>query len=150
MNLLRTLADALPYEAPHPMLPVPASNLANDVDWAWTFILITTTIFFIIVVGAILIFLVKYRRRGPMDETSTVTHNTPLEIAWTAIPLVIVMGFFYVGFRGFLNYDTPPTNAIPVNVEARKWAFTFTYQNGAQSDELFVRKDVPFVMNLTS
>jgi cytochrome c oxidase subunit II len=144
MNPLRILADA------HPMLPIPASNLAVDVDWAWTFILIVTTIFFFIVVGAMTIFVIKYRRRTPNDKTSEVTHNTPLEIAWTAIPLVILIGFFFIGFKGFLNYDTPLGNSIPVDVTARKWNFSFTYQNGATAPDLYVIKDVPFVMNLHS
>jgi cytochrome c oxidase subunit 2 len=146
MNPLRILADT----TMHPMLPIPASNLAKDVDWAWNFILVVTTIFFVIVVGAMFIFVVKYRRRTPNDKTSEVTHNTPLEIAWTTIPLVIVMGFFYIGFKGFLNYDTPLSNAIPVDVRAQKWNFTFTYQNGAVAPELYVEKDIPFVLNLTS
>ncbi|MGN6370256.1 MAG: cytochrome c oxidase subunit II transmembrane domain-containing protein [Phycisphaerae bacterium] len=132
------------------MLPEPASNLAVDVDWAWTFILITTTIFFLIVVGAMTLFVFKYRRRTPNDKTSEITHNTPLEIAWTAIPLVILIGFFFIGFKGFLNYDTPLGNSIPVDVTARKWNFTFTYQNGAVSPELYVEKGIPFVMNLHS
>ena len=132
------------------MMPIPASNLAADVDWAWTFILWTTTIFFFIVVGAMTIFVIKYRRRTPNDVTSEITHNTPLEIAWTAIPLVIVIGFFFVGFKGFLNYDTPLGNSIPVDVQAQKWNFTFTYQNGAVAPDLWVEKDVPFVMNLHS
>jgi len=49
-----------------------------------------------------------------------------------------------------LNYDTPLSNAIPVDVRAQKWNFTFMYQNGAVAPELYVEKDVPFVLNLTS
>ncbi|HUO08623.1 MAG TPA: cytochrome c oxidase subunit II [Phycisphaerae bacterium] len=143
MNPLRILADA-------PMMPPPASNLAADVDWAWTFILVVTTIFFCIVVGAMTLFVFKYRRRTPNDKTSEITHNTPLEIAWTAIPLAIVIGFFFVGFKGFLNYDTPLGNSVAVDVMARKWNFTFTYPNGAVAPDLYVIKDVPFVMNLQS
>src|SRR5690242_4216346 len=97
-------------------LPQSTSNLARDVDWAWNIILWTCTLFFCIVVGAMTIFVIKYRRRSPNDATSEITHNTPLEIAWTFIPLAIVIMFFYVGFKGFANYDNPQSNCSVVSV----------------------------------
>ncbi len=145
MNSLPQLAGEATF-----LLPRSASNLAVDVDWAWNVILIITTIFFIIVVGAMLFFVIKYRRRTPNDKTSEITHNTPLEIAWTSIPLIILMVIFYIGFKGFLNYDTPMSNSVQVDVQAQKWNFKFTYPNGAISDTLYVQKDIPFVMNLHS
>ena len=104
-------------------LPKGASNLADPVDWAWNVILYTTGLFFCIVVGAMTFFVIKYRRRTPNDATSEITHNTPLEIAWTFIPLILVMMFFWVGFKGFLLYDTrfPVEQRREVDVEAKKW-----------------------------
>jgi cytochrome c oxidase subunit 2 len=145
MNLLLQLADTSTF-----LLPTSASNLAKGVDWAWNIVLLITTIFFIIVVGAMFLFILKYRRRTPNDVTSEITHNTPLEIAWTSIPLVILLGIFYVGFKGFLNYDTPMSNSTPIEVMGHQWYFQFTYPNGAVSDQLYVVKDKPFVMNMQS
>jgi cytochrome c oxidase subunit 2 len=143
--LLRQLASDATF-----LLPRSASNLAKDFDWAWNAILIITTVFFCIVVGSMLFFVLKYRRRTPNDTTSEITHNTPLEIAWTAIPLLILMGVFYVGFKGFLNLDTPLSNCIPIEVEGRQWSFQFTYPNGSISDQLYLQKDQPFVLNMHS
>lgn len=145
MNLLSILADDGSF-----MLPTAASNLAKDVDWAWNFIMAISVFFFCLVVGLMIFFVIKYRRRTPNDVTSTITHNTPLEIAWTLIPLMIVMVLFVIGFKGYLNFDTPLSNSIPVQVQEQKWNFTFTYTNGAVSDQLYVQKGVPFVMNLES
>jgi cytochrome c oxidase subunit II len=131
-------------------LPKGASNLAPDVDWAWNIILYVTGLFFCIVVGAMTFFVIKYRRRTANDATSEITHNTPLEIAWTFIPLVLVIMFFWVGFKGFLLYDTPRSNCVVVDVEAKKWKFTFTYPNGAQDGDLYVLKDQPVRLNMHS
>ncbi len=147
MNFLPLLAQATKASF---FLPEPASNLAGDVDWAWNIILWVTTFFFCIVIFAMTFFVIKYRRRTPNDKTSEITHNTPLEIAWTLVPLVLVLMFFWVGFKGFINYDTPRSDSVVVDVEARKWAFTFTYPNGAVSDQLFVEKDKPVRLNLHS
>jgi cytochrome c oxidase subunit 2 len=146
MNLPHTLAAA----SRTLFLPPQASNLAKDVDWAWNIILMTTTIFFLIVVFAMTFFVIRYRRRSHADETSTITHNTPLEIVWTIIPLLLVIGFFFVGFKGYINFDNPRSDAVVIDVEARKWGFTFTYPNGAVSDALYVQKDVPVRLNLHS
>jgi cytochrome c oxidase subunit 2 len=146
MNLLFTLANA----GRTFLLPQQASNLAKDVDWAWNVILWTTTFFFLIVVGAMTYFVIRYRRRSHTDQTSTITHNTPLEIVWTVVPLVLVIAFFFVGFKGFINFDNPRSDAVVIDVEARKWNFQFTYPNGAVSDTLYVQKDVPVRLNLHS
>jgi cytochrome c oxidase subunit 2 len=132
------------------LLPRQASNLARDVDWAWNVVLGVTGFFFCLVVVVMLLFVLKYRRRTPTDSTPEITHNTPLEIIWTVVPLVLLIVFFFVGFKGFLNYDTPPSNAVVVDVQGQKWNFTFTYPNGGVSDVLYVQQNVPVVLNLHS
>jgi cytochrome c oxidase subunit 2 len=146
MNLLPLLAETSSTF----LLPRQASNLAVDVDWAWNIILWVTGFFFCVVVFAMTFFVIKYRRRTPNDATSEITHNTPLEVVWTVIPLILVMGFFFVGFKGFINYDTPASQSTVIDVEARKWAFTFTYPNGAVSDALYVEVNKPVRLNLHS
>jgi cytochrome c oxidase subunit II len=132
------------------LLPKGASNLAEDFDRTWLLVLTVTGIFFCIVVGAMTYFVIRYRRRGPNDVTSKVTHNTPLEIVWTGIPLALVLLFFYLGFRGFLNYDTPRSDCVVIDVTAQKWFFTFTYPNGAQDGNLYLLYGQPVRLNLHS
>jgi cytochrome c oxidase subunit II len=132
------------------MLPKGASNMAPDVDRTWLVVLIVTGIFFCIVVGAMTLFAVRYRRRGPKDLTSSVTHNTPLELVWTGIPLGIVLVFFYMGFRGYLDYDTPRSDCLIVDVTAQQWKFTFTYPNGSQDGNLYLLLGQPVRLNLHS
>lgn len=145
MNLLnlQILADSF-------FLPDPASKFASQTDWAWNMILYVTGFFFCVVVGAMTYFVIRYRRRTPNDVTSEITHNTPLEIIWTGVPLILVGVFFYVGFKGFLNYDTPPSECAIVDVLGQKWSFSFTYPNGAQSPNLYVLKDAPVRLNMHS
>jgi len=131
-------------------LPRGASDLAGPVDQAWNIILYVTGLFFFIVVGAMLFFIIRYRRRTPNDATPEITHNTPLEIVWTIVPLLLVEVFFYVGFKGFLRYDTPRSDAKIIDVQGRQWAFSFTYPNGAQDQDLYLLKDEPVRLNLNS
>jgi cytochrome c oxidase subunit II len=131
-------------------LPAPSSNIAHGVDWAWNFVLGITGFFFVLVVGAMIFFIIRYRRRGPNELTSAITHNTPLEIMWTGIPTILVFVIFYIGFKGFIFYDTPQTNCRPVEVVASQWSFNFKYPNGSEDKNLYLEKDVPVVLNITS
>lgn len=139
---VHTLADFL--------LPDPASNLAGDVHGTWKLVVLVTGFFFCVVVGAMAYFVIRYRRRTPNDVTSPITHNTTLEIVWTGIPLLLVIGFFYVGFKGFMNYDTPPVQSTIVDVLGQKWFFTFTYPNGASAPNLYVVQGQPVRLNMHS
>ncbi|WP_017656043.1 cytochrome c oxidase subunit II [Fortiea contorta] len=77
----------------HSLLPVEASLQAPLVDGFFNVMLTIAIALFLVVEGTIVIFLVKYRRR-PGDDTDgvAVEGNIPLEIFWTAIPTVIVIG----------------------------------------------------------
>ena len=132
------------------MLPHGASNLAHDVDRTWLLVLSVTGFFFCVVVGVMTFFVIRYRRRTPHDVTSQVTHNAPLEILWTGIPLALVMTFFYIGFKGFLDYNTPQSDCVVIDVTAKQWSFTFAYPNGAQDGDLYLLQNQPVRLNLHS
>src|ERR1035437_3184670 len=149
LNILYILAAQTPIDKF--FLPSSSSNLSHDFDWAWNFVLGVTTFFFLVVISAMTFFVIKYRRKGPgQDATSTVTHNTPLEIMWTGIPLVLVIFIFYIGFKGFINYDTPRADCRPITVTASSWKFDFEYPNGSHDPNLYLEKGVPVVLNMHS
>ena len=150
MQMPQMLLDVFTEKGSDFWLPGPRSRVAEQSDWAWHAVLITSLIFFVIVVGAMTYFAIKYRRRSVNDKVSTVTHNTTLEITWTLIPLILVMWFFFVGFKVFLSLDNPPSNAIPIQVEARQWSFAFTYPGGGSSGDLYVPVGQPVRLNMQS
>lgn len=75
------------------LLPVQASAQAPLVDDFFNVMVTIGTALFLVVEGAILIFVIKYRQR-PGDNTDgvPVEGNFSLEIFWTAIPSIIVIG----------------------------------------------------------
>lgn len=77
----------------HHLLPEQASEQAPLVDDLFNVMVTIGTALFLVVQGAIVIAMVKFRRR-PGDETdgSPMEGSIPLEILWTAIPSVIVIG----------------------------------------------------------
>lgn len=115
-------------------MPNQASTIAGDIDWMFNAIYWLSLVFFVLIVGVMTWFVVKYRRRSPDEKAgSEITHNTPLEVTWTIIPLLLSVAIFYVGLEGYIRLREAPANAYEVNVEGYRWAWNFEHRNGAQS-----------------
>lgn len=132
-------------------LPHAGSTIAKDVDFGWNAVLGVSTVFFVLVVGAMLYFVWRFRRRGSAVAESEVDHNTTLEVVWTAIPIVIVLSLFGIGFKGFMRAAVPPAGALEIMVTAQKWSWAFTYPTGDTSPgELRVPKGKPVKLVMSS
>lgn len=95
-------------------------------DW-WVF-LITGGIIAAIVILLILVAIIVWRRRSVSDFPAQFKKNTPLEISYTVVPLLIVAGLFlvtYVYERG-VEAQTARPDAI-VDVTAYRWSWRFDY-----------------------
>ncbi len=92
-------------------MPVAGSTTAPAVDRVFDFVLYVSAFFFVLIVGLMLFFVVRYRRRPGVEPLPSAPHNTALEVTWTAIPILVVMVIFVWGFRVFMDISTPPANA---------------------------------------
>ncbi|MCA8970535.1 MAG: cytochrome c oxidase subunit II [Planctomycetes bacterium] len=133
-------------------MPEQASTFAENVDWLFYGILYICIFFFVLVTALTVYFVVKYRRKSPMQETGGPTHNWFLEITWCAIPLAIVGWMWFEGFRGFMEMRSSPkgADALRVIVNAQKWSWDFTYPNGAMTQDLHVPANHKVVLSLNS
>jgi cytochrome c oxidase subunit 2 len=131
-------------------MPREASSTAHEVDRVFYGIFWISLFFFVLIVVLGTIFVFRYRSKGRSETGGGPIHNTPLEIAWTAIPLLIVVGIFYVGFRGFLDMNVAPQNSYEIQVTAQKWKWLFTYPNGYVDENLHVPVDTPIRLVMAS
>ncbi|MGF2039956.1 MAG: cytochrome c oxidase subunit II [Nostoc sp. CmiVER01] len=77
----------------HTLMPVQASLQAPLVDGFFNVMFTIAIALFLVVEGTIVLFLIQFRRRrGDDSDGVRVEGNVPLEIFWTAIPTVIVLG----------------------------------------------------------
>ncbi|MBW4418071.1 MAG: cytochrome c oxidase subunit II [Myxacorys californica WJT36-NPBG1] len=87
------------YGQNHNLLPVEASKNAASVDNLFNAMLTIGTGIFLLVTGILIYSAIKFRRAP--DDTSDgppVHGNIPLEILWTAIPAIIVLGISVYSF----------------------------------------------------
>jgi cytochrome c oxidase subunit 2 len=134
-------------------LPPAASSGAPVVDRLFQFIYWIAFVFFVLVVGLMVLFVLRYRRRPGREAVPRghlPTHNTALELTWTIIPLILVGAIFYFGFTGFMDITTPPQNAYEVQVTGSQWKWAFTYPNGLEDEDLHVPANTAVRLTLTS
>jgi cytochrome c oxidase subunit 2 len=83
-------------------------------------------------------------RPGDEDRDGPPIHgNTMLEIVWTLVPFVIVVGFALAAGVVLVKNEETSKNELIVTVTAQQFAWTFTYPNGVVSHELVLENNRP-------
>lgn len=125
----------------------------GEVDGLFYFTLVVCIFFFLLITAVLGYSVVKYRRKTiDQPAASTVTHNTPLEVVWTVIPLIIVMVIFAWGWKTSLDMAVAPADARQYKAEAAQWDWTFYYPNDTVNsiNELWLEVDQPAAFTLES
>ncbi len=122
-------------------LPPQMSTIAPDVDWMYYFVYWVSVAFFVAIVGAMLYFMWRYRRR-PGQKAKPTGHSTALEIAWTFLPVILLVYLFHEGFSGYVKGIIPPDDAIDIRVRAMQWNWEFEHRNGVIDEMNMMRVPV--------
>ena len=131
-------------------LPERASTMAGEVDALFYFIYWVSVILFIGVMGTMVYFMIKYRRRSEADRPAPIKENKLVEASWIVIPTILVFVVFTWGFQTFIKLNVAPPNAYEITARAQKWAWQFEYPNGATSNELHVPVSRPVKLRMSS
>lgn len=133
------------------VLPTNASTLAGDVDNLFIAITLLGVFFFVLILGLLVFFLLNYRRKKPTDVTPHITHNFALEVTWSVLPLLMLIGVFFWGFHSYLKASVAPGEAMEIQVTAKKWVWSFEYPDGTRTiNELHVPINKPVRLVMTS
>jgi cytochrome c oxidase subunit 2 len=126
-----------------------ASSFSSLVDDAFIFILIISLVFFLGITFAMIYFVIRYHHTR--NKVGANIHgNFTLEVLWTVIPTLLVLGMFYYGFIGYRDMRSIPENALNITATGRMWSWAYTYENEFQTDTLFVPVERPVRMTIES
>lgn len=153
ISALTSSAIAMPLFADYHTsfwFPEQASSFAEGVDWVYDMILYVSLIFFIPMMAFTAYSMFKYTKKRGEKAESQVTHNTPLELAWSIGPSFVLVWMFIQGSISYLDMRTPPEGSYDIGVTAQKWNFTMNYGGGTFHNELHVVKDEPTKLSMRS
>jgi cytochrome c oxidase subunit 2 len=126
-----------------------ASNIAGEVERVFLFILAISVAILVLITFLMIYFIFKYnRKRHP--KAASIEGNLALEVAWTIIPTILVLAMFYYGWMAYKTIREVPEDAMQVRVIGRMWSWLFQYENGIQSDTLYVPYGKPVKLDLQS
>lgn len=134
-----------------PLFPERASTLADQVDAVFAFTVGVTVVFSTLIAALVLYLGLRYRRRHA-DEIGEREHAAWwLEIAWSVIPLGILLVMFAWGAKVFFFAFRPPANAAEYYVVGKQWMWKTQHPAGNREiNELHVPKGQPIKLTLTS
>lgn len=103
------------------------------------------------VIVLIFAFAVRYRRGKRVDRTRSEGRNVWLEVSWSVILFVLILGFFAVAARMYFALHEPPPDTVPITVVAKQWMWKFQHPTGqAEINRLHVPIGQPVRLTMTS
>jgi cytochrome c oxidase subunit 2 len=115
-----------------------SSPNAEGIHTSYVLIGYVTLVIFLLVEGALIVFVVKFRRgrRGRDQDAPQIHGSTKLELIWTVLPavlLAVIASFVLITLPKI--QDIPSANAngglLDVTVEGHQFYWLFRYPNGA-------------------
>jgi len=111
-------------------MPGGGTEQGRDIADLWRTFFIAAIVVATIVYGLIVWSVIRYRRRRGDDPEALgrpLGANVPLEIVYTALPIVVVVVLFVFSFRTEDRVDATGAPDLVVQVQAFSWGWRFTY-----------------------
>ncbi len=134
------------------LVPDLASAEGEFVDQMFTAQIYVIAFFFSLVMVFMLYSVFVFRRKGDDDSDGPhVTGNTPLEITWTIIPLLIVLGFGTWGASQLTEITAGVPDELVVEITGFQFGWRFDYpEHMVSSSDLYLPVDRQVLLKLTS
>lgn len=112
-----------------------ATELARDLQGLDHMILIIITAITIFVTALLIWVIIRYNQKRNA-KPATFTHNSPLEVAWTVIPIVILVFIGAFSLPVLFKQQEIPEGDITIKVTGYQWYWGYEYvDDGLTTDE---------------
>ncbi len=118
----------------------PATPVMDDIVSFHNFLLVIITLIAALVLVLLLIIILRFNARANPTPSRT-THNTLLEVAWTLIPVAILVTIAIPSFKLLFYQLNTPEADLTVKATGKQWYWTYSYpDNGKfEFDSIIVR-----------
>jgi cytochrome c oxidase subunit 2 len=136
-----------------PTQNTPSGQAISQLYW---FVFAICAFVFVAVEATLVLFVIRYRRRHatPPDAEGPQVHgNTRLELIWTIVPALVLVGIaaVVVARTPAVQATTRPGDELTIRVAAHQFYWQYEYENGVVSlDRLVLPVDRPVALELVS
>jgi cytochrome c oxidase subunit 2 len=108
-----------------------ASPVMDNITWFHNFLFVLITVITLFVLALLVIVVVKFNAKANPVPSRT-THNTLIEVAWTLIPVLILVGIAVPSFRLlFLELDIPKAD-LTIKATGKQWYWSYAYPDNGK------------------
>jgi len=117
-----------------------ASPIMEQITSFHTYVTIIITVIGLFVLGLLIYVMSRFNEKRNPDPSRT-THNTTLEVAWTIVPVLILVAIAIPSFRLlFAQYDIPKPD-LTITATGSQWYWTYEYpDHGITFDSIMVQE----------
>jgi cytochrome c oxidase subunit 2 len=102
------------------------SPIMDHIEWFHNWLLVIITVITLFVLGLLITVMVKFNARANPVPSRT-THNTLIEVAWTLIPVMILVGIAIPSFRLLFQELDIPKADVTIKASGNQWNWTYAY-----------------------
>ncbi|MCT8161354.1 cytochrome c oxidase subunit II [Pseudoruegeria sp. SHC-113] len=103
-----------------------ATELARDLQWLDGFLLVIITVITLFVTALLAYVIIRFNRKRNAVP-ATFSHNTPVEIAWTVVPIVILLVIGSFSLPILFKQQEIPEGDINIKVTGYQWYWGYEY-----------------------
>jgi len=108
-----------------------ASPVMDNIEWFHTFLLWIITSITVLVMVLLIWVMVKFNSKSNPVPSRT-THNTLIEVIWTIVPVMILVGIAIPSFRLLFEQTDIPKADLTIKATGKQWYWTYTYPDNGK------------------
>ena len=118
-----------------------ATELARDIHWLEGMVNVIIIAITLFVVALLAVIIVRYNQRVN-KEPGRFTHNTPLEITWTLVPIIILVFIGAFSLPVLFKQQEIPEPEVIIKATGYQWYWGYEYpEEGFGFDALMLQRD---------
>lgn len=115
-----------------------ATELMRDIIWVDTFLLYIITAISVFVTALLIYCVVRFNTRAN-PTPATFTHNSLLEVAWTIVPIVVLIAIIPPSLTLLFKQQQIPAADITIKATGNQWYWTHEYvDHGFEFDSYMI------------
>ena len=115
----------------------PVTELMQDIVWLDNMLLIIITVISLFVTALLAIVVIRYSRRAN-PTPATFTHNSPVEVVWTVVPIVILVFIGAFSLPVLFKQQEIPEADITIKATGYQWYWGYEYVDEGLEFEAFM------------
>jgi cytochrome c oxidase subunit II len=108
-----------------------ASPVMESITWFHNFLFVLITLITLFVLGLLIAVVVKFNAKANPVPSKT-THNTLIEVAWTLIPVLILVGIAVPSFRLLFQELDIPKADLTIKATGKQWYWSYAYPDNGK------------------